>query len=109
MASAFTGVENEAELPLGLFLRNGARGLDDRGEQVFIGGEFHDVGVVLLGHGEHVHGSFGFEVLEAHDVGVLVDLGRRDLASNDLAEDTVRIGGGHRLLLGCMRALAPPV
>ena len=57
-----------------------------------VGAEVVEGGYVLLGDDEHVRRGLRLDVLEGEDVLVLVDLLRRDLAPDELAEEAVLHG-----------------
>ena len=46
---------------------------------------------VLLGNDQHMHRGPGVDVVEGEHLLVLVNLARRDLPGNDLAEDAIRV------------------
>ena len=71
---------------VGDVLRNG----DDVGQLGrVVGGKFGDVGVVLLGHHEHVDLGLGIDVVECVGRLVLVDLAAGNLPCDDLAEQAI--------------------
>lgn len=88
-----TGVEDEAELTVGLLRGDLLGEVHEASEELGVGtGELRDVGVVLPGHHEHVHGRLRVDVPEGDGVLVLShDVGRQ-VARDDPAEEAVAHG-----------------
>ncbi|EGJ77467.1 putative Hit-family protein [Streptomyces sp. Tu6071] len=88
-----TGVEHDPVPGLvDLLLRGDLTGRrEEGGAEPRIGGERGGVGVVRLGHDEHVRGRLRIDVPERDGVLVLPHDGRRHLPRHDLAEQTIRL------------------
>src|SRR5690348_16721504 len=96
LADLRAGVENGAKLFEAQLVGKAPDARDQRGGGVGVAAQVGDVGVVLPRHDEHVRGRLRIDVLESVVVLVRINLGGRNLAGDDLAEQAV---GGHPVTL----------